>query len=97
MLGNEGADLRDFPLAPHERLYLLRQIVRARVERSQRRKLCRNVGGDELTHALGPGEVAQAVLAEVAQARSRRQRSAYELRRDARKEHLTAMRDAEQA
>jgi hypothetical protein len=75
----QRSDGGDLVLAAEQRGGLRRQVGAVRVERVQRRKGCRQIGGDELEDLLGQAEVFQAVRAEVAQRRVGRQVLAYQL------------------
>jgi hypothetical protein len=69
----QGRHLPQFALAPHEAGQLQGQVVRPRVQRSQRGELAGQFRVDELVHPLGPLQVPQPMLAQVAQPGPRRE------------------------
>ena len=60
-------DLADLPFAAEEGRQPRRQVVRDRVERRDRREVALQIGDHELPEVLGPLEVLEPMLAEVAQ------------------------------
>jgi hypothetical protein len=60
-------DMREVVLAADERRQLLRQIVRRRVERAQRRKILQQIRVQQLIHALRDVEAPQAHHTQLAQ------------------------------
>src|SRR5829696_1645822 len=73
VLREPRSDLRHVSLARHERGHGPRQVVDLGVERAQRRKARRQARRDELIDLLRPGQILEQVLAEIEQARLRRQ------------------------
>ena len=90
-------DFVDLAVAPDKRRQLDGQIVRQRSEGAQRREFVRESGRDELVDALGVGEVFEAVFAEVAQGRARREAALCEVGRDAGDDDLAAVRHGEES
>ena len=66
----EAVRLGQHRLAPDEVGQLHRQVVGRRIKGPQRRELVGHAADDELADALRPGEVLEAVLAQVAQRRA---------------------------
>ena len=91
---DDGAHLR---FAADERCDLLRQVVRRRLERAQRREIAAQIGMQQLEHALRCGKIAQADRAEIAQRSAGRQTVARERDDSVRHEDLTAVRRGHQA
>ena len=63
----QPAQVGDLALAPDEGRHLLRQVVRRRRERAQRREIRSQLLVQKLEDVLGTGKVAQAHRAQVAQ------------------------------
>ena len=84
--------LRHFALAADERRGLLRQVVRRRLERAQRRKLLPEVRMQDLVDVLGRGQVLQPDAAEIAQRDPRGQALAEGIDHGVGKQHLAAVR-----
>ena len=86
--------LGDFALAPDERRELLRQVVRRRFERAQRREILPQVGMQDLVDVLGRRQVLEPDAAEIAK-RDRRGQAGADLVDDRlRDQDLAAVRDA---
>ena len=96
MLLDERRDFGDLRFAADEAGELQRQVVREDVERAQRWKVGDEIGREQLVDVLGASEVAQPVLAQIAQARLRRQVALHEIGGDTRYQHLAAVSDREQ-
>ena len=84
-------------LPPEKGGRLQGQVVRTRGECPDRGEVGRQVGMEQLEDPLGSIEVAQRMLAEVAQAGSWRERVPGEILRGQREEHLAAMARGQQA
>ena len=90
-------DRGPFGFAADERAELRRQVAAKHVERVQRRELRPKIGVHDLEHALGPRDVAQAVLAEVEQRGARVELVVRQLLGRERHHHLASVRGAHQA
>ena len=85
------ADSRHLSFSPDKQSGERRQIVGAEVERPERRKIGRQIRGDHLVDALGPGDVSQAALAQVARLDAGRQALADQLQHCPREQNLSAV------
>ena len=82
------SDLLHLPLAPDERGGLHGQVVRAALERPQRREIGGQIRRQELEDALGAGEVLQAVFPQIPQLCTHRQLVPHQLLGRQREERL---------
>src|SRR5262249_53404387 len=87
-------DVRTFALAADERGHLLREIVRCRFERAQRRKMLLQLRMHDLVEALGTCEIAQPHGAQVAQRNALWQAIADKRGHGLRQKHLSPVCDA---
>jgi hypothetical protein len=84
-------DVRHLLLSTEEGSRLAGEVLRSGVHGSEGRKVSRQVGMHQLEDVLGLQQIAQSVLAEVAQFGPRRQRAAGQLLDRLRKENLSTM------
>ena len=84
-------------VAPDERAHLRREIARNRIEGRERREVVRETGAGQLEDAFRPGEIAEAVLAEIDEAEVVVEHVARELFGRERHEDLAAVRRVHQA
>ena len=92
MVDEEVANLFHLVVAPDERRQLEREVGGERIERSQPREVARQRVVEQLEHAFRTREIAEAVLAEVAELDA-----VEELRGCSRHEHLAAVPDRHEA
>ena len=93
-LAEQPPHLGELTLAPDEAVELLRQVVRRRLQRAQRRESRAQLRVLELKHLFGPGQIAQPHPAQVDERRALRQAALDAFGQCFRQQRLPAMRRA---
>src|SRR6185503_10314629 len=87
----------DLALTPEQYGWLERQVVRMDSQRTERRKVARQVRRDDLEDSFGSDQILETMLSEVEQAGPFREQIAYQIAGRLGEEHLAAVTGRHQA